>query len=85
MNTQNTPHTLALLKACEIAGSKAALAAALGVSAQRVDNWINRDRTIPAEFCTAIEKQFGVLRRDLRPNDYWLVWPDLPQQEASHA
>lgn len=30
--------------------------------------------------CAAIEREtgFAVTRADLRPKDYWLIWPDLP-------
>jgi DNA-binding transcriptional regulator YdaS (Cro superfamily) len=30
--------------------------------------------------CVAIERATGgaVTRQDLRPDDYWLIWPDLP-------
>jgi DNA-binding transcriptional regulator YdaS (Cro superfamily) len=27
----------------------------------------------------AIERATGVPRRELRPHDYWLAWPDLPE------
>jgi len=32
------------------------------------------------KFCVAIERETGgqVTRQDLRPDDYWLHWPDLP-------
>ncbi len=33
-----------------------------------------------ATVCTSIERatQGQVTRQHLRPNDYWLIWPDLP-------
>ncbi len=33
-----------------------------------------------AQLCVAIEKftDGQVTRADLRPEDYWLIWPDLP-------
>lgn len=85
MKSKQTTHADALLEACNVAGSKAALAAAINVSAQRLNNWIKRDQKVPAEFCADIERLFGISRRDLRPHDYWIVWPDLQQQEAAHA
>lgn len=32
------------------------------------------------ELCVAIERATDgqVTRQDLRPEDYWLIWPDLP-------
>lgn len=39
--------------------------------------------------CLAIERATGgqVTRQDLRPDDYWLIWPDLaaPQEEGAIA
>lgn len=34
--------------------------------------------------CLAIERATGgaVTRQDLRPTDYWLIWPDLPAPKA---
>jgi DNA-binding transcriptional regulator YdaS (Cro superfamily) len=38
------------------------------------------DRQPGAAYCVAIERATGgaVTRQDLRPDDYWLIWPDLP-------
>lgn len=39
-------------------------------------------------YCVAIERATGgaVTRRDLRPDDFHLIWPELAQpQEASHG
>jgi DNA-binding transcriptional regulator YdaS (Cro superfamily) len=35
--------------------------------------------------CVAIERESGgaVTRADLRPTDYWLIWPDLPAPGAA--
>lgn len=35
--------------------------------------------------CLAIERATGgaVSRQDLRPYDYWLIWPDLPQPKRA--
>lgn len=44
---------------------------------------------MPIERCAAIERatQGAVTRQELRPDDYWLIWPDLPapSQETAHA
>jgi DNA-binding transcriptional regulator YdaS (Cro superfamily) len=40
------------------------------------------------ENCLSIERATGgqVTRQDLRPDDYWLIWPDLPPpQEGTTA
>lgn len=59
-------------------GKTAELAAALGVSASLVTQWA-AGKPISAERCPAIESLTGgaVTRRDLRPDDWWLVWPEL--------
>jgi len=40
-------------------------------------------RPIPIERCPAIEKATDgqVSRRDLRPDDWWLIWPELVTEE----
>ncbi len=66
-------------KAAAAVGTQAALASALGVSASIVWQWSNGRRPVPTEYCTAIERATGsaVTRRDLRPSDWWLIWPEL--------
>ncbi len=36
-------------------------------------------KTLNAQVCSMIEKvtKGAVTRQDLRPEDYWLIWPDL--------
>lgn len=43
--------------------------------------------SIPAERCLAIERATGgqVTRADLRPDDYWLIWPDLPAPQPEEV
>lgn len=38
-------------------------------------------------YATAIERATSgaVTRQDLRPDDYWLIWPDLPAPKRSKA
>lgn len=71
---------------------QAALAAAIGVRQQHVWNWLNRPGYVPPEHCAAIETATGgaVTRRDLRPEDWHRIWPELvtadhpaPQPEAA--
>lgn len=56
----------------------------LGVSKQIVTNW--KSRGTPIEHCMAIERATNgaVTRQELRPDDYWLIWPDLtaPEEKA---
>ncbi|MEY5098938.1 MAG: hypothetical protein RJA36_1657 [Pseudomonadota bacterium] len=68
-----------LATAVEALGGQAKLAALIGVRQQHVWNWLNRGDAVPPEFCVAIERatDVKVTRRDLRPNDWWRIWPEL--------
>lgn len=59
-----------LERAVEIVGSQSALARILGVGRSRVNNWLNRDLAIPAEFAVPIERATlgKVKRHELRPD-----------------
>lgn len=71
-------------KAADIIGSQTALAAVLGVSKGAVSQWKDEDRRVPATHCVAIERATAgaVTRRDLRPDDFHLIWPDLDSAPA---
>lgn len=77
----------AIERAINIAGNATRLANILGVSVQAVCFWRDGRRGIPAEKCTAIERATGgaVTRRDLRPDDWREIWPELAEQEAPSA
>lgn len=72
-------------KACEAAGGLAKLAAAIGQTAQTVSNW--RARGVPVVHCAAIEQATAgrVTRRDLRPDDWQRIWPELAAAELTKA
>lgn len=81
-------------KAANIVGSQTALAAVLGVSKGAVSQWKDEDRRVPAAHCVSIERatKGTVTRRDLRPDDWHLIWPELDAaptrteaQEAAHG
>ncbi len=57
----------------------------IGVPAPLISQWRNNVRPVPIERCAAIEKATSglVTRRDLRPDDWHLIWPELQQQEAA--
>ncbi|HRT10468.1 MAG TPA: helix-turn-helix domain-containing protein [Candidatus Paceibacterota bacterium] len=63
-----------LLRAYKIFGTQAALAKAIGVVPQVVNNWQRRGN-IPAEYCPAIERATAgqVKCEDLRPDVDWSV------------
>lgn len=75
---------MAISKACRILHGKAKLARVIGVSSPTVHQWISGHRPIPIERCVAIERATGgaVTRRDLRPNDWQDIWPELA--DADH-
>jgi DNA-binding transcriptional regulator YdaS (Cro superfamily) len=59
-------------------GNAVALAAALGVHKTQISNWANPKNTIPPARCVEIEKVTGVVtRKDLRPDDWETIWPEL--------
>lgn len=68
---------IAIERACDAMGGATKLAARLGVSLQVVGNW--KERGVPIERCVAIEQATGgaVTRRDLRPDDWISIWPEL--------
>lgn len=64
-----------------------------GVLRQHVEHWLKVGR-VPAHHCLAIEQvtSGAVTRRDLRPDDWHLIWPDVAEDhqcasaaEASHG
>lgn len=71
----------ALLKAVEVVGGVSRLAEMVGVSSSAPSMWKARGR-VPVEHCAAIERATGgvVTRRDLRPDDWAAIWPELAQQ-----
>lgn len=71
----------ALLKAVEVVGGVSRLAEMVGVSSSAPSMWKARGR-VPVEHCAAIERATAgaVTRRDLRPDDWAAIWPELAQQ-----
>lgn len=78
----------ALEQAVDRLGGQAALAAAVGVKQQHVWNWLKRGTgTVPTDHCAAIERATdrAVMRWDLRPDDWWRIWPELIGQPGAPA
>lgn len=71
----------AIEKAARIVGSQSALAAELGVTKAAVWQWKDDGRKVPIEHCVAIERATGgaVTRRELRPDDWQQIWPELAE------
>ena len=78
----------AVHRAIKSAGSQRALAALLGVSSAAVGQWLRRradgGRDVAAKQCVRIEGITGgaVTRRDLRPDDWKDIWPELAESET---
>lgn len=72
-----------LQRAVDSAGGQASLASRLGVKQQHVWNWLNRGGFVPPEHCASIEQATSgaVTRRELRPDDWHRIWPELVTPE----
>lgn len=73
-------------RASRALGSQSALAAAVGVTKAAVWQWKSLGRQVPIEHCVAIERATGgaVTRRDLRPDDWQSIWPELATPASVH-
>ena len=60
-------------------GRAAKLAAAIGVTPVMVSQWASSVKPVPAERCVSIEQATAgaVTRKDLRPDDWQRIWPEL--------
>lgn len=70
----------------EIRGnSQQALADALGITQSRVSQLAKSKKPINPERCVAIETATGglVTRKDLRPDDWQTIWPELADADRS--
>lgn len=59
------------------------LAKRLGVPAISISYWANEKRFAPIKWCSMIEKLTDglVTRKDLRPDDWRKIWPELASKE----
>jgi DNA-binding transcriptional regulator YdaS (Cro superfamily) len=64
-------------------GGLARLASLLGVSVQVVSNW--RERDVPVRQCIEVERLTGVSRRELRPDDWHVIWPEETGEQKASA
>ncbi|WP_294261546.1 Cro/CI family transcriptional regulator [uncultured Comamonas sp.] len=65
-------------------GRAAALARALGVKPVVVSRWGSGAKPVPIERCLAVERATDglVSRQDLRPKDWWVMWPEFQATQA---
>lgn len=60
-------------------GRQAELARHLGIKPPQVADWISQDKPVPVVHMAAIEAytEGAVTRRDMRPDDWQRIWPEL--------
>lgn len=70
------------IKTAKVSGQD--LAARLGVSQPVVSSWAKGRKPVPEKRCVAIERITcgAVTRRDLRPDDWADIWPELADASA---
>jgi len=79
----------AIARAIEAGGGPAEVARRLGVTTQAVCFWRDGSRKLPVRYGAAIESacQGLVTRRDLWPDDWKAIWPELcaPEGNPTHC
>lgn len=65
-------------------GRGASLAGAIGVHPVMVSQWVGGIKPVPIERCVDIERvtEGVVTRRDLRPDDWHRIWPELARPRS---
>jgi DNA-binding transcriptional regulator YdaS (Cro superfamily) len=65
-------------------GAQSDLAKSMGVSPVLIHQWASELRQVPFERCMPIEIATGgaVTRKDLRPDDWHIHWPELVEKAA---
>jgi DNA-binding transcriptional regulator YdaS (Cro superfamily) len=68
-------------RAIERMGGPAEASKTLGIKPQNFYHWTGpRQTRVAPEHCVVIERETGgeVTRKQLRPDDWWNFWPELP-------
>ena len=80
-------NTSILEKACEKVGGLTALSKAIGISPAYAWQLKKGMRPLKPTHCVAIERATGgtVTRKDLRPNDWQDIWPELSQSLSNQG
>lgn len=68
-----------LLEYVKTRDTQRALAKKLAITPVLINQWANQKRPVPPDRCVEIERATGgeVTRRDLRPDDWERIWPEL--------
>jgi len=66
-------------------GSASALGRDINAAPSLISEWASGGRPVPFDRCVAIERATAgaVTRRDLRPDDWAAVWPELAGKEVA--
>lgn len=66
-------------------GEVSRLAKAINAHSPDLSMWAHKKRPVPVHFASSIEiaTQGQVTRKDLRPNDWHRIWPELAEGEAA--
>lgn len=61
------------------------LAQAIGAHSPDVSRWAKNKRPVPIPHCSSIEEATGglVTRKELRPKDWHVIWPELAGQKQA--
>lgn len=93
--TTKVPKETPLQRAFRLVGGRDAVMVLLNISQATYYAYLAGERGkqgIQPEHCSTIEKHLAgaVTRRELRPNDWWRIWPELvtrqfpnPEKEAA--
>jgi len=83
MSTPSIPEQVA--KACAVVGGQSALARLINASPAQVWQWVRGIRPVPSEYGAPIETATdrAVMRWDLRPDDWHLIWPELKRAKGA--
>jgi DNA-binding transcriptional regulator YdaS (Cro superfamily) len=67
--------------------TQVAIAKLIGIAPSFVNQWVSGNRPVPITACVAIERvtNGAVTRQELRPDDWWLIWPELISAEGPHG
>jgi DNA-binding transcriptional regulator YdaS (Cro superfamily) len=70
---------LPIRTACEWFGGAVELAKVININPTAIANWAAKRQPVPIIRCVQIEEVTGgmVTRKQLRPNDWHLIWPEL--------
>ena len=66
-------------------GAQSEFAKTIGVSPVLIHQWASELRPVPLERCVPIEQATNgqVTRKDLRPDDWASIWPELIEKAAA--